>query len=128
LILRRVKHDRQSGAFAQALFDVFFADMDRGLRELGTGDLSVGKQIKLMATGFYGRIAAYDGGLDGSEDLEAALRRNLFGTVPDIGQEDVAAAAAYLRRQATFLDTQLIDDIRQGRVRFAPVAAAEGTS
>ena len=127
LILRRVKNDRQSGAFAQALFDVFFADMDRGLRELGTGDLSVGKQIKLMATGFYGRIAAYDGGLDGTENLEAALRRNLFGTVADIGEEDLAAAAAYLRRQAAFLETQSSEDIRQGRVRFAPVTAEEAT-
>jgi cytochrome b pre-mRNA-processing protein 3 len=126
LILRRVKNDRQSGAFAQALFDIFFADMDRGLRELGTGDLSVGKQIKLMATGFYGRIAAYDAGLDRTADLEAALRRNLYGTVADIGADDLEAAAAYLRLQAAFLDSQSCDDIRQGRIRFAPVATAEG--
>lgn len=127
LILRRVKNDRQSGAFAQALFDVFFADMDRGLRELGTGDLSVGKQIKLMATGFYGRIAAYDAGLDGTADLEAALRRNLYGTLADIDQDDVAAAAAYLRQQSAFLETQSSDDIRQGRIRFAP-ASQEGAT
>ena len=125
LILRRIKNDRQSGAFAQALFDIFFADMDRGLRELGTGDLSVGKQIKLMATGFYGRIAAYDAGLDGTADLEAAVRRNLYGTVADIDAAAVEAAAAYLRRQWAFLETQSSDEIRHGRVRFAPMVAEE---
>jgi cytochrome b pre-mRNA-processing protein 3 len=125
LILRRVKSDRQSGAFAQALFDVFFADMDRGLRELGTGDLSVGKQVKLMATGFYGRIAAYDAGLDGTDDLEAAVRRNLYGTVADASETAVRAAADYMRRQWAFLEGQSSDDIRQGRVRFAPIGGGE---
>jgi cytochrome b pre-mRNA-processing protein 3 len=120
LILRRVKNDRQSGAFAQALFDVFFADMDRSLRELGTGDLSVGKQVKLMATGFYGRIAAYEAGLDGTADLAAALRRNLYGTVVDPDPDDLAFAAAYVRRQTACLDQQTPEDIRKGGIRFAP--------
>ena len=122
LILHRVKNDKLSGAFAQALFDVFFADMDRGLRELGTGDLSVGKQIKLMATGFYGRIAADEGGLDGAGDLDAALRRNLYGTIPAPEASDVAAVAAYLRRQTAHLAGQSDEDIRRGIVRFADVA------
>lgn len=121
LVLYRVKNDKLSGAFAQALFDVFFADMDRGLRELGTGDLSVGKQIKLMATGFYGRIAAYEAGLAGSGDLDAALRRNLYGTVSAPGVSDVTAIAGYLRRQVAHLADQPVDEIRRGIVRFADV-------
>lgn len=130
LILRRVKHDRQSGTFAQALFDVFFADMDRSLRELGTGDLSVGKQVKLMATGFYGRIAAYEAGLDGADDAEltAALRRNLYGTVADPDMADLAAAAAYVRRQAACLDGQPLDQVRKGAFRFAPYESAGAPS
>ena len=39
-----------------------FADMDQNLREMGVGDLAVGKRIKAMAKGFYGRLAAYDAG------------------------------------------------------------------
>src|SRR6185436_17545073 len=40
--------------FAQALFDLFFKDMDRQLREMGAGDLSVPKKIHNMGNLFYG--------------------------------------------------------------------------
>lgn len=57
----------------------FFADMDRGLRELGVGDLGVGKQVKRMAEAFYGRRAAYRAALAdaGPDTLAAALARNV---------------------------------------------------
>ena len=51
------------GQLAQDLFDLMFADMDRNLRELGTGDLAVGKRIKKLAKAFFGRIAAYEDGI-----------------------------------------------------------------
>jgi len=60
LYLHRLKSERpRSMAVSQAFFDAMFADMDRGLREMGTGDLSVGRHVKRMAQGFYGRIRAY---------------------------------------------------------------------
>ena len=59
-----------------------FADLDRALREMGTGDLSVGTQVKRMARGFYGRIRAYQDGLESDDRaLRAALERNLYGTL-----------------------------------------------
>ncbi|HCL48309.1 MAG TPA: hypothetical protein DHW86_02215, partial [Rhodobiaceae bacterium] len=44
----------------QALFDIFFRDMDQAMREAGVGDLGVGKKIRKMAQAYYGRAAAYD--------------------------------------------------------------------
>ena len=41
-----------------------FADMDRSLREMGVGDLRVGRRVKTMVKAFYGRAAAYDAALD----------------------------------------------------------------
>ena len=98
LVLHRLKADpTDTEALGQALFDVMFQDMDQSLRELGAGDLGVGPRVKRMAQGLYGRIAAYEAGLSGAAaELEAALRRNLFGTVtPE--PEQVGAMAAYLR-------------------------------
>jgi len=70
---------------------------------MGVGDLSVGRQVKTMAKAFYGRVVAYERGLAGSDSLDDALRRNLYGTVmPEVAQ--VAAAATYVRRQAQALD------------------------
>ena len=55
------------------------------LREMGAGDLGVGKRVKKMAQGFYGRVSAYETGLAGDgPGLEAALRRNLYGTLDQV--------------------------------------------
>ena len=85
LYLHRLKAERpRANRLCQSFFDRMFADFDRALREMGVGDLSVGKQVKRMARAFYGRIRAYEEGLAGNEAaLRAALARNLFGTVSD---------------------------------------------
>src|SRR3546814_14715962 len=65
LVLRRLKRDFPAGRdLAEALQESFFEDMDHSLRELGAGDLGVGKRVKRMAEGFMGRLAGYEGALD----------------------------------------------------------------
>ncbi len=86
LVLERLKGTHEP--FRQKLVDEFFADMDRSLREMGVGDVSVGKKVRKMAEAFYGRVAAYDEALAKSpEFLIKALERNVF---PD-GLKDGAA-------------------------------------
>jgi cytochrome b pre-mRNA-processing protein 3 len=122
LVLNRLKRDRAStAAFAQELFDAMFADLDRGLREMGASDLGVGRRVKAMASGFYGRIAAYDRGLTEEEALAPALRRNLYGTAqPD--ETQLVAVAAYARRQAAALAAHPAQALLAGDVDFAPLA------
>lgn len=122
LILHRLK-DRQaaSESLAQSVFDTMFADMDQSLREMGAGDIGVGPRVKKMAQAFYGRIAAYDAGLTGETgELEAAIRRNLYGTVQAPDSAAVAAMADYLRRQVAVLGEQELETIAAGWIRFAP--------
>ena len=45
--------------FSQQLFDEVFLDMDHSLREMGVGDLSVGKKIRKMSEVFYGACNGY---------------------------------------------------------------------
>ena len=120
LVLHRLRGLAEAQKFNQALYDVLFADMDRALREMGTGDLSVGKQVKRMAEGFAGRIRAYQDGLAGIGDLGEALKRNVYGTVA-ARDEDVAFMADYLRRQAAVLAGQEAATIIAGTVAFAPI-------
>jgi cytochrome b pre-mRNA-processing protein 3 len=128
LILRRLKAEPDAAAFAQALFDMMFADMDRNLREMGVGDLSVGKKVKAMAQGLYGRIAAYEAGMAADEaSLQAALRRNLYGTLQAgdaPSAANLAVMAAYLRTSAAGLAGQGLEELQQGRVAFAALPAA----
>jgi cytochrome b pre-mRNA-processing protein 3 len=120
LVLHRLRGVAEAQKFGQALYDVLFADMDRALREMGTGDLSVGKQVKRMAEGLAGRTKAYQDGLAGADDLALALRRNLYGTVSPT-EENLAFMTAYATRQAVGLDVQDPAEIVAGRVAFAPI-------
>lgn len=44
---------------AAALVDLFVLDMDASMRELGVGDLSVGKEVRKAADAFAGRLTSY---------------------------------------------------------------------
>ncbi len=118
IVLRRLRVlGPEAEAVAQAFVDTLVLDMDRSLREMGVGDLGVGKRVKRMAAGFHGRVTAYDTGLAaGREELEAAVRRNAFGTAsPEPWQ--VSALAGYLRRE---IEVAPDPGLLAGKVSFGP--------
>lgn len=136
LVLRRLKaatggpqaaESETARHFAQALFDLMFQDLDRNLREMGVGDTVLGKRVKRMAKGFYGRIALYEKGLAADDDatLAAALAETVYDTAEG-GETPPAAGpsalAAYVRRQAADLEDQPEAGILAGRVRFLSAA------
>lgn len=124
LYLHRLKREQQPVAarLGQRFFDLMFADFDRSLREMGTGDLSVGREVKRMAGAFYGRIAAYEEGLAGDDSaLQPALARNLFGTAPP-STPQLAAMAGYVRREAAQLHGQDAVALLAGKVAFGAPA------
>jgi len=129
LYLHRLKREQpQAAPLGQRFFDTMFADFDRSLREMGTGDLSVGREVKRMAEAFYGRVAAYERGLAGDDAvLQPALARNLFGTAP-ANPTLLAAMAGYVRREVARLNQEGAEDLLAGRVSFgAPPGAATTT-
>ncbi|MCX7355625.1 MAG: hypothetical protein NTY59_12515 [Alphaproteobacteria bacterium] len=120
LAMRQLKAAGQQGAgTAQALFDEMFADMDRNLREMGVGDLGVGRRVKAMAKGFYGRVHAYEVALvaEAPGALTEALGRNLYaGEAVDAAR--MATMADYLRREAKAGEGRA--DVLEGRLLFGP--------
>ena len=118
-VLRRLQREPgRTGDLAQSLFDAMFDDMDRCLREMGAGDLGVGRRVKFMASSFLGRIKAYEDGLEGGDEtLRSALLRNLYGTVP-APPDGAAAMVRYTRDQVGALAAQPLDDLLEGRLRF----------
>ena len=125
LVIRRLRKLPGTGpALAQAVFDAMFSDMDVNLREIGVGDLSVGKKVKLMWEAFHGRAASYQEALEANDRaaLEAALARNVWrGAAPD-------GAAATLARlvlaQEACLAAQEPAALLAGQVRLLPAATA----
>lgn len=126
LLLHRLRgegqpdQDRAAKRFAQALFDAMFDDMDDSLREIGVGDLSVGKRVKAMAKALYGRIAAYEAGLAADDaTLGAALARNLYRKVEPTPVQ-LARLCRYLRREAAVLAAMPYGTLAAGEVAFGP--------
>jgi len=144
LVVRTLRPAGEQGKrLADLIFKIMMDDMDMNLREMGVGDLSVGKRVKAMARAFYGRAAAYDAALDGEvapgaavEDgtekgtekgteegdktgLEAALSRNIYGAeTPESGQ--LARLTDYVRRALVALERQPADTLLTGDVAFPP--------
>lgn len=125
LLVRRLGRDAEGRDLVQPLYDAMFDDMDRTLREMGVGDLGVGRRVQQMGEALLGRIKAYGEGLDRSDDelLAAALARNLFGTVAAPAPGAVATIARYLRRSETSLAAQPTARLRAQGPVFAALEA-----
>lgn len=102
LLIRRLTSEPAGRPVAQAVFDAMFNDMDVNLREMGVGDLSVGKKNRQMWEAFHGRSAVYADAMKiGPEALAEALERNVW---PD---GDARLAAANLARLVYAEDAHL---------------------
>ena len=124
LVLDRLADEPQLRELGQALFDHFCTDMDRNLREMGVGDLSVPKQMQRVGEAFYGRAQAYRAGLarDGEQALAEALERNIYGQ--DAASRAAAARlAAYMRGTAGELRVQPASQVLAGQLTMPDPAA-----
>jgi cytochrome b pre-mRNA-processing protein 3 len=100
LMLRRLRSDTAARDLGQALVDFFFRDMDRSLRELGAGDLTIPKKVRNMSKLFYGLATALEPCLASgdTEGIAAVLRKNVYGGTdapgaPELARYLVATAA-----------------------------------
>lgn len=69
--------------FSRELGELFFADMDRSLREIGVADTGVRYRIKAMAKAYHGRLQVYTAAIGAREALKTALARNVYGTLEE---------------------------------------------
>lgn len=91
LVIARLELEPDRKQDVAWLVELFVADMDGQLREIGVGDMVVGKHVGRMMGALGGRIGAYREGLRAGE-FEAALVRNLYrGTEPPAAALEHAA-------------------------------------
>lgn len=81
-VMLRLEETPEGAAPSAMLAERFVDDMDGQLRQLGIGDIVVGKHIGKMMAMLGGRLGAYRDGLAGPEGekggIDAALVRNLY--------------------------------------------------
>ncbi len=126
LLVRRLRldPDPRGAGLAQAVFDAMFADMDTNLREMGVGDMSVGKRVRTMWEGFHGRARAYEAAADAPGDaaLVEALSRNVWGGRPP--GDEASRLAAHARTLEAALAALPLDALAAGRLDLSGVGAA----
>ncbi len=129
IVMRRLKILGEEGTeTSQHLFDVMFTDMDRNMREMGVGDLGVGKKVKSLAKSFYGRIKAYDEGVEQGDDvLIAALRRNLYGDT-EPGTSRLTAMKDYVKKEIERSGNWKLDEIITGNIQFGKLKSQASES
>lgn len=112
---------KTAGPSAQAasehLIDLIFAGFDDALRELGVGDIGLGRRLTAMASAFYGRLAAYEAGR-AEPELSEALVRNLYRG-DGAHRDDARLLAHYMFAAREDLRAQ--DGLSEGRVDFGPM-------
>ena len=101
---------------AHALSDAIFVGFDEALRDLGAGDMSMGRKIKQMGDAFNGRINAY-GAATGEDELSAAILRNVYR-----GEQTRTREALALARYAIAARRHLGEcNVADGALNFGPL-------
>lgn len=122
LVFRRLGGaGKPASDFAQALFDLFFKDMDRNLREMGAGDLAVPKKIRNMGNLFYGLMTKLNEAMERGDraEVEAVLQRNLFDGAAG---PNIAALADYIEAEYAKLKLQTVEALIGGKVLLGDAA------
>lgn len=100
------------------LTERFVDDMDGSLREIGVGDMVVGKHLGNMVGALGGRIGAYRDALaapDPAAALADALVRNVWRGAPPAGA-DPAGLARHVLALEQRLSTRTLDELLAGRL------------
>jgi cytochrome b pre-mRNA-processing protein 3 len=122
LVLTRLRREGQRG-FMRAVTEYMVDDLDRGLREMGVGDVGVAKRMKKLVSAFYGRVLAYEKAMASTDDKEIlrVLDRNLFAAC-DTDLPRLIAMRAYLWEQQKYLAAVPLADLLEGREIFSSAA------
>jgi cytochrome b pre-mRNA-processing protein 3 len=83
-VLARLKETGET-PMVQALIDAVFVGFDEALRDMGAGDMGIGRRLKAMANAFYGRLSAYDAAGDEAA-MADALKRNVYRGATGVDQ------------------------------------------
>ena len=81
LLTMRLRDEGGRGTEAgQELFDTYVSALDHALRELGVGDISVGKKMRKLGEALYGRMTAWEAALQAGDAaaLAQSLARNVY--------------------------------------------------
>jgi cytochrome b pre-mRNA-processing protein 3 len=121
LLLDRLRGEGEAAAeVSQALFDTYVKALDNALREMGVGDLSVGRKMRRLGEAFYGRGKSYEAAFAALPDqapLQALVTRTVYAEA-DAGL--APRMVSYVLAQRAALTDQPAERLVAGEVDWAP--------
>ncbi|WP_426028375.1 ubiquinol-cytochrome C chaperone family protein [Brevundimonas sp. TWP2-3-4b2] len=114
LLVMRLRDEGERGAeIGQDLFDTYVSALDNALRELGVGDISVGKKMRKLGEAMYGRMKAWETPLRDNDPvaLSEGLARNVYESEESAAG---AALASYALGSRARLAAQTFDAVVAG--------------
>jgi len=118
LVQRRFRDMENSGSLPQKLMDSMADDFDRSIREMGVGDLSVGKNVKKLLQAVRRRFTCYDVHADDDVGLKRALE-NVFQTGAMTERTiDLQKFAIYVKIVMQGLSNCSDQALREGRLQL----------
>ena len=116
LVLLRLETEGDAARRESVLLtEIFVADMDASLRQIGVGDFVVGKHIGKMMSALGGRLGAFRSAAE--PDAQAlAVRRNIFRDAPPT-EEKVGWVADRLRSFEARLRETRLADLLEGKLK-----------
>lgn len=112
LVLERLR-DAGLADVGHGLSDAIFVGFDEALRDLGAGDMGMGRKIKQMGDAFNGRVHAY-GAATGEVELSAAILRNVYRGDQNRSREALGLARYAINARACLARS----DIANGSLDF----------
>lgn len=122
IVLEKLDHHKNFKdvpEFKRILQEIMFDNLDLTLREIGVGDLGVGKKIKVMAEAFYGRMIAYQNlfSNENKDEMSNTLKRNLYRE-KTINEDILKKMVSYIYQQYELIIKQDIEKILDGHIEF----------
>ena len=114
LVLLRLEREGEAARRESVLLtEIFVEDMDGTLRQIGIGDMLVGKHVGRIMGALGGRLGAFRAAFAGERSLEEAVRRNVFRDAPP-DEGAVTAVSSRLRALHGRLEAAELESLLRG--------------
>ena len=107
--LRLEKEGEKFVRLRRFIQEAMVSDMDRSFRELGIGDMSVGKEMKKVGAALLGRKAVYKAAITSDEQqvaLQDAVLKNIYQSEDNSG---ISKMISYIVEAVLRLDAQKLE-------------------
>ena len=121
-LLERIldKEIKKDQLIYKELLEIIYKDFDMSLREIGVGDLSVGKKIYQMTEAFSGRLFAYRK-FNNKKNLGSmgiTIKRNIYGTINNIDARYIEIIKSYITDSMEYIDKSSIYEVSENSSIF----------